>query len=50
MLTTTQGRGVRALFLRNPGDDDHFADILKLYSGNALKAYRPQLIVEYYVP
>jgi hypothetical protein len=31
-------------------DDDHIADILKLYSGNAAKAKRPKLIVKYYVP
>jgi len=31
-------------------DNDNYADILKLYSGNAIKANRPQLIVEYYVP
>ena len=31
-------------------NDDNSADILKLFSGNAIKAYRPQLIVEYYLP
>ena len=31
-------------------NDDHSADILKLYSGNAVLASRPQLIVKYYVP
>ena len=31
-------------------NDDNSADILKLYSGNAVLAKRPQLIVEYYVP
>ena len=31
-------------------NDDNSADILKLYSGNAILANRPQLIVEYYVP
>jgi len=31
-------------------DNDSVADILKLYSGNALKANRPQLIIWYYVP
>jgi glucose/arabinose dehydrogenase len=31
-------------------NDDNSADILKLFSGNALKANRPKLIVKYYVP
>jgi M6 family metalloprotease-like protein len=31
-------------------NDDNSADILKLYSGNALLSDRPQLIVQYYVP
>jgi len=31
-------------------DDDNLADILKLYSGNAVLANRPKLIVKYYVP
>jgi len=31
-------------------DNDNYADILKLFSGNAIKANRPQLIVKYYVP
>jgi len=31
-------------------DNDNVADILKLYSGNAVLAKRPILIVEYYVP
>jgi len=31
-------------------DNDNYADILKLYSGNAILTNRPQLIVEYYVP
>jgi hypothetical protein len=38
--------------LRFTKDDnnDFGADFLKLYSGNALEADRPQLIVEYYTP
>ena len=31
-------------------NDNNFADILKLYSGNAVLADRPKLIVRYYVP
>jgi len=31
-------------------NDNNIADILKLYSGNAILANRPQLIVRYYVP
>ena len=31
-------------------NDNRLANYLKIYSGNALKASRPQLIVEYYVP
>jgi len=31
-------------------DDDNLADILKLYSGNAVLANRPKLIVKYYLP
>jgi len=31
-------------------NDDNIADILKLFSGNAILANRPQLIVEYYLP
>jgi hypothetical protein len=31
-------------------NDNNVADILKLYSGNAVKADRPQLIVRYQVP
>jgi hypothetical protein len=31
-------------------NDDNSADILKLYSGNAVLANRPKLIVKYYVP
>lgn len=43
--------GISQLRLRFLLDDnnDNNADILKLYSGNAVKAYRPRLIVEYYV-
>ncbi len=37
----------RLRFLRDD-NDDYGADILKLYSGNAGKSSRPQLIVEYY--
>ncbi len=33
------------------GDDgDSIADYLRFYSGNALAAYQPQLIIRYYVP
>jgi len=31
-------------------NDDNSADILKLYSGNAVLANRPTLIVDYYIP
>ena len=31
-------------------NDDLGADYLKLYSGNAIAANRPQLIIEYYIP
>ena len=31
-------------------DNDNISDILKLYSGNAILAKRPQLIVKYYLP
>jgi hypothetical protein len=31
-------------------NDDNSADILKLYSGNAVLANRPKLIVKYYIP
>jgi len=31
-------------------NDDNSADILKLFSGNAILAYRPKLIINYYVP
>jgi len=45
-------KGNTQLRLRFTLDDnnDNGADILKLYSGNAILANRPQLIVEYYVP
>jgi len=45
-------KGYTQLRLRFTLDDnnDNGADILKLYSGNAILANRPQLIVEYYVP
>jgi len=45
-------KGRTQLRLRFLLDDnnDNVADILKLYSGNAILANRPQLIVEYYVP
>jgi hypothetical protein len=39
----------RLRFLRDD-NDDFSADILKLYSGNAGAAYRPQLIVQFYIP
>jgi len=44
--------GITQLRLRFLLDDnnDNQADILNLYSGNAIKANRPKLIVEYYVP
>ncbi|MGC8855185.1 MAG: hypothetical protein ACP5QU_00115 [Anaerolineae bacterium] len=31
-------------------NDDRSADYLKFFSGNAALAYRPVLIIEYYVP
>jgi bacillolysin len=31
-------------------NDDLSADYLRLYSGNATAVYRPQLIIEYYIP
>jgi len=45
-------KGRTQLRLRFTLDDnnDNGADILKLFSGNAILANRPQLIVEYYVP
>jgi len=45
-------KGRTQLRLRFLLDDnnDNGADILKLYSGNAILANRPQLIVKYYVP
>ena len=33
-----------------PDNNDHSADYLRFYSGNAVLDNRPQLIVEYYVP
>jgi len=44
--------GVTQFRLRFNLDDnnDFGSDYLKLYSGNALEADRPQLIIEYYVP
>jgi len=44
--------GVTQFRLRFAKDDnnDLGADFLKLYSGNALGADRPQLVIEYYVP
>ena len=44
--------GVTQFRLRFTKDDnnDFGADYLKLYSGNALEADRPQLIIEYYIP
>jgi hypothetical protein len=45
-------KGRTQLRLRFLLDDnnDNGADILKLYSGNAIKANRPKLIVKYYIP
>ena len=43
---TTQFR----LYFTKDDDNDHIADFVKLYSGNASAANRPKLIVEYYVP
>jgi hypothetical protein len=43
---TTQFR----LFFSKDDNDDLNADAVKFYSGNALSAYIPQLIVTYYVP
>jgi len=45
-------KGRTQLRLRYALDDnnDNRADILKLYSGNAIVANRPKLIVKYYVP
>ena len=44
--------GLTQLRLRFKLDDNHnaIANILKLYSGNAAAANRPQLIVTYYLP
>jgi CSLREA domain-containing protein len=44
--------GVTQIRLRFTKDDnnDFGADFLKIYSGNAAEADRPQLIIEYYVP
>jgi glucose/arabinose dehydrogenase len=44
--------GVTQFRLRFGMDDnnDFGADILQIYSGNALEADRPQLVIEYYVP
>ncbi len=44
--------GVTQFRLRFTRDDnnDNSADILKIYSGNAAAANRPQLVIEYYVP
>ena len=38
------------LRFRLDDNDDLSADLLRLYSGNATAAYRPRLIVEYYIP
>jgi len=45
-------KGVTQFRLRFGKDDndDNSADILKLFSGNAILAYRPTLIINYYVP
>lgn len=39
----------RLRFYKDDNNDLH-ADYLKFFSGNAVAAYRPQLIIEYYVP
>jgi hypothetical protein len=31
-------------------DNDSVADLLRFYSGNAIAADRPVLVIEYYVP
>ena len=45
-----KGRTQLRLYFLLDDNDDLGADILKLYSGNADLANRPQLIVTYYVP
>jgi hypothetical protein len=53
IFTCINKTGVTQLRLRFSKDDndDMSADYLMFYSGNATTAsYRPQLIVEYYVP
>lgn len=49
---TTTNSGLTQIRLRFKLDDNNngVANFLKLFSGNALAASRPQLIVEYYVP
>jgi Tol biopolymer transport system component len=51
-LTYINTSGVTQFRLRFAKDDnnDFDADFLKIHSGNASEANRPQLIVEYYVP
>jgi len=45
-----KGRTQLRLRFRLDDNDDNIADILKLYSGNAILANRPKLIVGYYIP
>jgi hypothetical protein len=44
--------GVTQIRLRFKLDDNNntIANYLSLYSGNASSSYRPQLIIEYYIP
>ena len=46
------GSGLTQIRLRFKLDDNNDAinNYLSLYSGNAPLAYRPQLVIEYYVP
>jgi hypothetical protein len=52
ILTYINQSGLTQLRLRfaNGDNDDRSADLLKFYSGNAIKTDRPKLIIEYYVP
>jgi len=45
-----KGRTQLRLRFRLDDNDDNSEDILKLFSGNAVLANRPKLIVKYYVP
>jgi hypothetical protein len=49
-LTTSGGLTQIRLSFKLDDNNDSIANYLSLYSGNASKADRPQLIVEYYVP